>query len=353
MNRTHQEGAMDTSHDDTAKGADARGVLECRGITVHFKVGRRQTVKAVDGIDLTVKDGETVGLIGESGSGKTTLGRTLVSLERPTSGSVTYHGEDVSRLRGSARRRHARSVQFVFQDPNSSFDPNMTILASLKEPLFVQGLFDAEERTRRAQAALKEVGLNPEHSQRYPAQLSGGQKQRANIARALILEPDVLVADEAVSALDVSIQADILNMLTALQRNRGLSMVFISHDLAVIARVSHRVAVMYLGNLVEVGDAADLVARPQHPYTEALLSAHPEPVPTEMQTRERVVLKGDIPSPIDPPSGCRFHTRCPYADGDRCLNEVPTLRSVDGRLVACHYSEQLDLEGGWSPSKTP
>ena len=333
-------------HEDGTSPARAGGVLECRDVAVHFKLRRKQTVKAVDGIDLTVEEGETVGLIGESGSGKTTLGRALVSLEKPTGGTVTYRGHDVTRLGARERRDHARSVQFVFQDPDSSFDPNMTILSSLKEPLFVQGLYDRDERERRALAALEEVGLNPQHGQRYPAQLSGGQKQRANIARALILEPDVLVADEAVSALDVSIQADVLNMLTALQRDRGLSMIFISHDLAVIARVSHRVAVMYLGNLVEIGSAEDLVNRPQHPYTEALLSAHPEPVPTDMQKRERIVLTGDIPSPIDPPTGCRFHTRCPYSDGNRCATEVPQLRKVDGRLTACHYSEQLDLRGG-------
>ncbi|MGE0798260.1 MAG: ABC transporter ATP-binding protein [Lautropia sp.] len=331
---------------ESARAADsAPAVLECRGVEVRFATRRRgRVVKAVDGVSIGIAAGTTVGLIGESGCGKSTLGRVLVSLLEPSAGQVLYRGEPIARRTRRAQRQHARRVQCVFQDPNSSFDPKMTLAQSLREPLFIHGLYHGEERQRRVRHALDRVGLGREFEARFPHEMSGGQKQRASIGRALMLDPEVLVCDEPVSSLDVSVQAEILKLFAELQRERSLAMLFITHDIAVVSHLAHRVAVMYLGTIVEVGETRDVLTRPRHPYTEALLSAQPDPL-LARSGRRRIILSGDLPSPAAPPPGCRFHTRCPHADRTRCPVETPALRNVGGREVACHFAETLELKG--------
>jgi oligopeptide/dipeptide ABC transporter ATP-binding protein len=301
---------------------------------------RNQIVKAVDRVGFTVRQGETFGVIGESGSGKSTLGRAIVCLLAPSAGRILHFGKDPFALDAGALRRHRRSFQIIFQDPNSALDPRMTILESVREPLDVAGIGTPQDRERRALAMLDRVALAPELTQRYPHEISGGQKQRANIARALVLEPNLIVCDEVVAALDVSIQADMLNLFAELQREFALTYVFISHDLRVVAHVSDRVAVMYFGKLVELGPAEALMTAPLHPYSQALLSAEPEPVPAHLRNRERIILKGEIPSALAPPSGCRFHTRCPIAT-PFCAEREPEWREIEpGRFVACHFAGQ-------------
>ena len=302
--------------------------------------GRRhhQQVRAVVDVSFAVRSGETFGVIGESGSGKSTLGRAIVCLTRPSGGRILHFGEDPFRLGRNQLRRHRRAFQIVFQDPHAALDPRMTILDSVREPLDVAGLGDVRARRRKALAVLERVALSEELALRYPHELSGGQKQRANIARALVLEPRLIVCDEVVAALDVSIQADMLNLFADLQREFGLTYVFISHDLRVVAHISDRVAVMYAGKLVELAPADRLMAAPLHPYTEALLSAEPEPKVPEPGESRRIVLKGEIPSPLAPPSGCRFHTRCPIA-APQCTDVEPAWREFEpGRFVACHFA---------------
>ena len=300
---------------------------------------RGQLIKAVDKVGFAVRQGETFGVIGESGSGKSTLGRCIVCLIPPTGGTVLHFGKDPFALNAAELRRHRRSFQIIFQDPNAALDPRMTILDSVREPLDVAGIGSGEERKRRALAMLDRVALTPELAQRFPHEISGGQKQRANIARALVLEPTLIVCDEVVAALDVSIQADMLNLFADLQREFDLTYVFISHDLRVVAHVADRVAVMYFGKIVELGPADALMAAPLHPYTQALLSAEPEPMPAHLRNRQRVILKGEIPSPLAPPSGCRFHTRCPLAVAE-CAQREPEWREIaPSRFVACHFAE--------------
>jgi peptide/nickel transport system ATP-binding protein len=302
-------------------------------------------VRAVDGVDLNVTRGQSVGLVGESGSGKTTLGRAVVGLTRPTSGTVVFDGEDVWSLDRDAQKRLRRRVQMVFQDPYASLDPRMTVGKSIAEPLEIHRLGSRAERTAKVARLLETVGLHPTHADRYPHELSGGQRQRVGVARALSLDPDLVVADEPVSALDVSIQAQIVNLLQELQRELGLTSILIAHDLAVVRHVTDAIAVMYLGRIVEWSRAADLYREPRHPYTVALLSAVPIPDPVVEATRERIVLRGDIPSPAAPPSGCPFHTRCwlreQLGNPEACSSEVPPLRSMrSGHLVACHFAEE-------------
>jgi oligopeptide/dipeptide ABC transporter ATP-binding protein len=320
---------------------DARSdktILTVDRLDVTFRGRRRQKIKAVVDVSFAVREGETFGVIGESGSGKSTLGRAIVCLLRPSSGQILHYGRDPFQLSANELRHHRRSFQIVFQDPHAALDPRMTILESVREPLDVTGIGKPAERQRKALAMLDRVALSEDLALRYPHEISGGQKQRANIARALVLEPRLIVCDEVVAALDVSIQADMLNLFADLQREFGLTYVFISHDLRVVAHISDRVAVMYAGQLVELAPAEPLMTAPLHPYTQALLSAEPEPRVPDNGVRRRIVLKGEIPSPLAPPPGCRFHTRCPIA-APQCASIEPTWQEFEpGRFVACHFA---------------
>lgn len=297
-------------------------------------------VKAVDGVSFFIAEGETLGLVGESGCGKSSLGRALLRLEEPTSGQVFYRGNDITSFNRKQLKELRKEAQMIFQDPQSSLDPRMTIGDAIGEALLIHGVGTETERLERVEELLKRVGLEPGHAVRYPHELSGGQKQRAGIARALAVSPKLIVADEPVSALDVSVQAQILNLITDLQREFSLAYLFIAHDLAVIGQVSSRIAVMYLGQIVELATRDDLFRQPLHPYTQALLSAVFLPDPH--QKRDRIPLPGEVPSPIDPPRGCRFHTRCPRAMSV-CRQQTPLLKDIDGNhLVACHLYDGAD-----------
>ncbi|SEM64907.1 ABC transporter ATP-binding protein [Streptacidiphilus jiangxiensis] len=327
----------------------SQNLLEVENLEVHFPIRQgivfqRQVgaVRAVDGISFGVKPGESLGLVGESGCGKSTTGRAVTRLLEPTGGTVRFDGEDITHKKVASMRTARQNLQMIFQDPYSSLNPRHTVGTIIETPMKLNGINPEGGHKRRAQELLEIVGLNPEHYNRYPNEFSGGQRQRIGIARALALKPKLIVADEPVSALDVSIQAQVVNLLQDLQREFGLAFLFIAHDLAVVRHFSERVAVMYLGKIVEIADRETLYSRPQHPYTHALLSAVPEVDPDGASNRERIRLTGDVPSPINPPSGCRFRTRCWKAQ-DICASQEPPLvqliGSADGHQAACHFPE--------------
>jgi peptide/nickel transport system ATP-binding protein len=312
----------------------------------------RGYVRAVDDVSLTLREGETLGLVGESGSGKTTLGRAIVRAHQPTEGEILYRTTsgatvDLATLSRSGLRPYRRELRMIFQDPFSSLNPRMTVLDIVGEPLRIHGLARGKQLEERVAHTLQRVGLRPEYMRRYPHAFSGGQRQRIGIARAIVVDSRVVIADEAVSALDVSVRAQILKLMLNLKRELNLTYLFISHDLSVVEYVADRVAVMYVGKVVELATTEEMYRRPMHPYTEALMSAVPNPDPT--QRSKRIVLSGEIPDPSNPPSGCYFHPRCPYAQ-DRCQTEAPPIREVaPQRFAACHFSEQLELRGAGQP----
>ncbi|MEV8016204.1 dipeptide ABC transporter ATP-binding protein [Streptomyces sp. NPDC086554] len=341
------------------KQSEGEPILQVRGLVKHYPltqgiVIRKQVgaVKAVDGVDFDLRQGETLGIVGESGCGKSTVAKMLVNLERPTAGEIRYKGEDVSKLSGRALKAVRRNIQMVFQDPYTSLNPRMTVGDIIGEPYEIHPeVAPKGSRRGKVQDLLDVVGLNPEYINRYPHQFSGGQRQRIGIARGLALRPEIIVADEPVSALDVSVQAQVVNLLDQLQNEFNLSYVFIAHDLSIVRHISDRVGVMYLGRIVEIGSDEEIYEHPTHPYTQALLSAVPVPDPEAREHRERIILYGDVPSPANIPSGCRFRTRCWKAQ-ERCALEVPALavpaefRGVEGPEAhdsACHFAEEKQV----------
>ncbi|MER6101681.1 dipeptide ABC transporter ATP-binding protein [Streptomyces sp. NPDC001832] len=324
-------------------------LLDVSGLTKHFPIKGgfpiRRTVgavQAVDGLDFTVGEGESLGLVGESGCGKSTTGRLITRLLEPTAGRITYRGQDITHASRKQLAPVRSEIQMIFQDPYASLNPRQTVGKIVAGPMEINDINPAGGREARVRELLEIVGLNPEHFNRFPHEFSGGQRQRIGVARALALEPKLIVADEPVSALDVSIQAQVVNLLQELRKELGIAFLFIAHDLAVVRHFSQRVAVMYLGRIVEIADRDDLYGNPRHPYTRALLSAVPETTVDEVPARERILLTGDVPSPVNPPSGCRFRTRC-WKATDKCASEAPPLvraeGSRDGHLTACHYPE--------------
>jgi oligopeptide/dipeptide ABC transporter ATP-binding protein len=349
------------STERTADGGPRRGepILSVRGLEKHFPIKGGGLIKrtvgavrAVDGVDLDLYPGEVLGLVGESGCGKSTTGRAILNLQPATGGSVTFQGREIVGLGRKQMRPLRRDIQLVFQDPYASLNPRLPVFDIVAEPLVIHGLTkDDTELRSRVRELVETVGLNPEHTNRYPAEFSGGQRQRIGIARALALQPKVLVLDEPVSALDVSIQAGVINLLEDLKNQLDLSYLFIAHDLSVVRHISDRVAVMYLGRIIEIADQDELFNRPAHPYTQALLSAIPLPDPRRERARQRIIISGDVPSPANPPSGCRFRTRCQkfanvLTDGQRelCMTVDPKLETRGtGHLNACHYAEATSV----------
>ncbi len=338
--------AVEVAGAAAASAPPAVALVRVENVVKHFPIGNQllssTTVKAVDGVTFNVYEGETLGLVGESGCGKSTLGRVIAQLHPATSGHVYFKGEDLTRMRGERLRRIRQQMQMIFQDPYASLNPRMTVGDIIGEPLSNFGLARGRERDERIKEVMRVCGLNPNFINRFPHEFSGGQRQRIGIARALVLNPTFIVADEPISALDVSIQAQIVNLLEDLQDQFALTYLFIAHDLSVVRHISDRVAVMYLGKVVEIADSEEIYTGPLHPYTKALLSSIPIPDPDLERARQPILLTGEIPSPVNPPPGCRFHTRCPIADLSICAIQEPEL--VDhgnGHLAACHFSGKL------------
>jgi len=333
-------GAASLQGSDSLQPTDSDVLLEIRNLTKHYPIRKKMfsrqpagAVRAVDGVSLSIKRGETIGIVGESGCGKSTTGRAVLRLVEPTAGEIRFEGTDIRALNPEQLRKFRTNMQMVFQDPYASLDPRWTVRQILEEPLRTHETIGQKELEDRIDSLMETVGLSPYHASRFPHEFSGGQRQRVGIARALALNPRFIVCDEPVSALDVSIQSQVLNLMQDLQQQLGLTYMFISHDLSVVRFISDRVGVMYLGKLVELAPTAEMFAEPLHPYTKALMSAVPQPDPDA--PRDRIVLKGDVPSPANPPSGCAFHTRCPVAT-ERCRAELPELKTYGNRQVACH-----------------
>jgi len=327
---------VNSSKDILVEVKDLKKYFPVRGGMVAEK---RQMLKAVDGVSFQIYKGETLGLVGESGCGKTTVGRTILKLYAPTSGRVIFDGDDISDLNDRQMRPYRKRMQIIFQDPYASLNPRMTVGDIIAESIDIHRIAAGEDREAMIFDLLDKVGLNREHAGRYPHEFSGGQRQRIGIARALAVNPDFIICDEPISALDVSIQAQVVNLLEDLQVEMGLTYLFIAHDLSMVKHISDRVGVMYLGKIVEIAESSELYSKPLHPYTQALLSAIPVPDPDAMEKRDRIILKGDVPTPINPPSGCRFRTRCPIAS-DICAEQEPDMKDYGGgHMAACHFIE--------------
>ncbi len=316
-------------------------LLEVNNLKKHFHLGKNEILKAVDGVSFHINKGETFGIVGESGCGKSTAGRTIIGLYDQTEGEVIYNGKNIHTLNSKERHTFHRQMQMIFQDPYASLNPRSTVSEIISEPMEVHGLFrNKQERLNRVYQLLEDVGLNRNHANRYPHEFSGGQRQRIGIARALALDPEFIIADEPISALDVSVQAQVVNLLKRLQKEKGLTYLFIAHDLSMVKQISDRIGVMYLGQLVELTESSELYKKPLHPYTQALLSAIPIPDPDIEDQRERIILKGELPSPINPPSGCVFRTRCPMAM-EVCSSDKPSWQEVEeGHFIACHLYDK-------------
>lgn len=321
-------------------------LIEVRNLKKYFTINHgffaksKKYVKAVDDVSFFIRKGETLGLVGESGCGKSTTGRTIIKLYEPTGGEIIYDGVDISKFSENELKPYRKRMQMIFQDPYASLNSRMTVGDIIGEALDIHGIASGDERARIIEDLLDRVGLNKDHSSRYPHEFSGGQRQRIGIARALAVNPDFIICDEPISALDVSIQAQVVNMLEDLQNELGLTYLFIAHDLSMVKHISDRIGVMYLGKMVELSDSGELYERPEHPYTQSLLSSIPIPDPEVTRAKKRIILEGDVPSPLNPPSGCRFRTRCRYAM-DRCSVDEPMLREVTpGHMVACHLMDE-------------
>lgn len=324
--------------------SDNKKLIEVKNLKKYFNVGNKSILKAVDDINFFIREGETLGLVGESGCGKSTAGRTIIKLYEPTEGQIIFDGKDISKLKGKAIKEYTKQAQMIFQDPYASLNPRMTVGDIVGEGIDIHRLYSGNDRTNKIYEMLATVGLNREHASRFPHEFSGGQRQRIGIARALAIEPKFIVCDEPISALDVSIQAQVINLLMKLQRDKKLTYLFIAHDLSMVKHISDRVVVMYLGSMVELAKSSELYLNPMHPYTQALMSAIPIADPEIEKKRERIILQGDVPSPINPPSGCKFRTRCRYAK-DKCAEETPLLKEIGSdHYVACHFAGEVGIK---------